>query len=240
MDREAWPGVLETEARKAGIPLSPEQVEAFETFRAELLAWNERINLTSITGDQEFAVKHLLDSMMCLRVAQLGCGRSVVDVGSGGGFPGIPLAIAAPGTRVCLLESVGKKAEFLRHAVGVLGLDAEVLCMRAEEAGGEKGLREQFDVVVSRAVAEARVLAEYCLPLCRVGGLFIAMKGPEVSCEVAAAGRAVERLGGTVRAVVPYELPFGMGGRTLVVVDKVRHTPREYPRRPGVAAKKPL
>lgn len=253
MERPGWIGLLEKSASEAGFSLTEGQVEAFRAFREELLSWNTRVNLTSLTDDQDIVAKHFIDSLYCLRGLEAWRGwardgmtgglsgwSSIVDVGSGGGFPGIPLAIVRPSGRVWLLESVRKKCEFLESVVKALGLDARVVWMRAEDAGRDPSMREMFDGVVSRAVAAMPVLAEYCLPLCRVGGVFVAMKGPEGGAEAERAREAIAALGGRVSRVEEYDLPWEKGKRSLVVVDKVRAVPAGYPRRAGIPAKKPL
>ncbi|MGE5483640.1 MAG: 16S rRNA (guanine(527)-N(7))-methyltransferase RsmG [Ignavibacteriales bacterium] len=253
MDRPGWIGLLERSASEAGFRLTEEQMRAFRVFRDELLSWNTRINLTSLTEDEDVVIKHFVDSLLCLRGLEPGGGQerdgvagghpgwsSLVDVGSGGGFPGIPLAIVRPRARVWLLESVRKKCEFLESVVRALGLEAAVVWKRAEDAGRDPSLREMFDAVVSRAVAAMPVLAEYCLPLCRVGGVVVAMKGPEGGPEADHAQEAIGALGGRISRVDEYELPWGMGKRSLVVIDKVRAVPGRYPRKAGIPAKKPL
>jgi 16S rRNA (guanine527-N7)-methyltransferase len=222
-----------------GIPLSAAQLDQFATYAAELRRWNERVNLTAITDPAEIATRHFLDS---LRVA-LSWGvspHSLVDIGAGAGLPGLPLKILRPELKLTLVESIAKKAAFLDHIAGLLGLEeVQVVVARAEVAGRDPAQRERYDVATARAVAELRVLAEYCLPLCRVGGRFLAPKGTHPDDEVAAAHGAIELLGGRLLAVELAELP-GVEPRALVVVEKVAPTPAQYPRAPGVPAKRPL
>src|SRR5581483_8622234 len=198
--------------------------------------WNARLNLTAIVDAEGIVTRHFLDSLRCA----LSWGEapgSLIDIGSGAGFPGLPLKILRPALRLTLVESVGKKATFLRHLVERLGLgDVEVLVARAEAAGREPARREQYDIAVARAVAELRVLAEYCLPLCRIGGRFLAPKGAQIDAEVAAAQPASAGLGGRIVAIEPVELP-GVEPRSLVVIEKVAPTPAEYPRAIGVPSK---
>jgi 16S rRNA (guanine527-N7)-methyltransferase len=164
----------------------------------------------------------------------------LIDIGAGAGFPGLPLKILRPELRLTLVESIAKKAAFLRHIAETLGLaDVEVVVARAEVVGRDPAHRERYAVAAARAVAELRVLAEYCLPLCRVGGRFLAPKGSSAGDEVQAALPAIERLGGRLAAVEPVDLP-GLEPRTLVVVEKIGPTPPQYPRAPGVPAKRPL
>jgi 16S rRNA (guanine527-N7)-methyltransferase len=222
-----------------GLALCSQQLGQFATYADELRRWNERVNLTAITDESGIVVRHFLDSLRCARSWGTPP-RSLVDVGAGAGFPGLPLKILRPELRLTLVESVEKKAAFLRHIVAVLGLsEVAVVAARAEAIGRDPAQREQYDLVVARAVAELRVLAEYCLPLCRVGGRFLAPKGGQVADEAQAAAEAIRRLGGRLIAVEPVELP-GVEPRTLVVVEKVRLTPPQYPRAAGVPAKRPL
>jgi 16S rRNA (guanine527-N7)-methyltransferase len=222
-----------------GLALTAQQLDLFARYAAELRAWNERANLTAITDEREVVARHFLDS---LRLA-LSWGEApgtLVDVGAGAGFPSLPLKILRPALRLTLVESVGKKAAFLEHIAHTLGLqEVEVLVLRAEELGRDPQRRERYDVAVARAVAELRVLAEYLLPLCRVGGRMLAPKGAQVEDEVRRAGRAFATLGGRLAAVEPVALP-GLAPRTLVVVEKVAPSPPNYPRAVGVPARRPL
>ncbi|NPV69996.1 MAG: 16S rRNA (guanine(527)-N(7))-methyltransferase RsmG [Firmicutes bacterium] len=232
--------MLSSGAAALGIALESGHLAAFEAYRREILEWNQRINLTAITGDEEIAVKHFVDSIACLKAAEIPPRARLVDVGSGAGFPGIPLAILRPDLDLWLLDATRKKVEFLRHVTAALGIAAHTVWARAEDAGQRKDLRERFDVATARAVAPLGILAEYCLPLCRVGGRVLAMKGRYASAEVGAAMRAVRLLGGRVESVYEYELPFGAGTRAIPVIVKDKPTPRAYPRNAGTPAKKPL
>ncbi|MEW5867425.1 MAG: 16S rRNA (guanine(527)-N(7))-methyltransferase RsmG [Bacillota bacterium] len=228
-------------AREIGIALGREVLEAFERYHQELDDWAKRVNLTAVEGEEEVAVKHFLDSLTCLKGADFREGTTVVDVGSGAGFPGVPLKIVRPGIRLTLVEATRKRVEFLRHIVTVLGLgDVEVVWDRSENVSHAPGRREAYRVAVARAVADLAVLAELCLPLVEVGGTMLAQKGPEVAPEVARASAAVATMGGWVERIIPLSLPWGHGDRTLVVVRKHSHTPAKYPRRPGVPEKRPI
>lgn len=232
---------LEKGAQALGLTLSPAQVRLFHAYAEELMVWNQRLSLTAITSPGDIQVKHFLDSLTCLQALPPGfaCQR-VLDVGSGGGFPGLPLKIHDPTLQVTLLETTIKKAEFLRHMVGHLGLaGVEVVAERAETLGQDPAYRETYDLVVARAVAEMAVLAEYCLPFCRVGGLFVAQKKAGNAAEMKNAQGAVTALGGRMRPAIPVLLP-GAEPRQLVVVEKVAATPPRYPRRPGMPTKRPL
>lgn len=229
-------------ARALGFDLTPEQVSRFAAYERELLEWNQRTNLTAITEPVEVQVKHFADSLACLLALPPGPpGQRVVDVGTGAGFPAVPLKIVRPELRVTLLDSTRKKTLFLEHLVQALGLaDVTVLTGRAEEIAREPGQREAYDVAVSRAVAELAVLAELCLPFVRVGGRMIAQKKAGIEDELRAAGRAITVLGGRLLPVQTYKLQSLPEPRWLIVVDKVKPTPPQYPRRAGVPAKKPL
>jgi 16S rRNA (guanine527-N7)-methyltransferase len=249
--------LLRQGARDLGLTLSPGHIAQFERYYQELNTWNQRFNLTAITGYGEVQVKHFLDSLTCLLAfphapgdtsipdtvpLQVGS-RSLwcVDVGSGAGFPGLPIKIMLPEAEVTLVEATGKKVTFLQHMVKVLGLNhVNVLHARAEDVAHLPEQRERYDIVVARAVAHLSVLAEYCLPLLRVGGRMIAPKGEEAADEAAAAERSMDVLGGVVVGIKPVQLPEVETPRYLVVVDKVHKTPEEYPRRAGIPSKRPL
>jgi 16S rRNA (guanine527-N7)-methyltransferase len=222
-----------------GIALSSEQLEQFRLYAAELRAWNERVNLTAITAEPEIATRHFLDSLrLALSWGELP--TSLVDIGSGAGFPGLPLAILHPALRLTLVESVAKKSAFLEHIVTLLGLQhVRVLTSRAEELGQHAAHREVYDVATARAVAELRVLAEYLLPLCRVGGRVLMPKGSAIEAELRLARPAIVKLGGRLAPVESVLLP-SIEPRTLVVIDKIAPTPPAYPRAIGVPARRPL
>lgn len=226
---------------KLGIQLTPNQVEAFRLYEEELLAWNAEFNLTAIRDRPGVRVKHFLDSLTCMIALREAPATRLVDVGTGAGFPGIPLKIILPSLRLTLVESVGKKADFCRHVVNTLHLeDVEVLQSRAEEIGQTFTYREHFDWAVARAVASLPVLLEYLLPLVKIGGRVLAQKGESGPAEVQGSGRALQLLGGALRQVIPVTLPGVAEDRYLVVIDKVAATPAQYPRRSGAPAKKPL
>ena len=208
---------------------------------AELLVEKNKVmNLTAITEPADIARLHFLDSAALLTLADFK-GKTVADVGTGAGFPGLPLKIYDPGMRVTLIDSLQKRLNFLQQVVDTLGL-GQVRCThaRAEDAGKDPALREKFDVAVARAVAARPVLAEYCLPLVRVGGVFYAMKGSKYREEVDAAHHAVEVLGGKITEVRPVQLPGLEDHRAIITIEKVRPTPKQYPRKAGVASKRPL
>jgi len=224
-----------------GIRLTSRQLATFEQYEQELLAWNARFNLTAIRDIENVRLKHFLDSLTCLMAMRETPVERVVDVGTGAGFPGLVLKIAMPAIRLTLVESVGKKAEFCRHVAEKFRLEGvEVIQERAETVGQWPEYREKYDWAVARAVAALPVLGEYLLPLVRVGGRMLAMKGESGLAEAQAAEKMLHLLGGRLRQLMPVALPGVAEERFLVVVDKVAATPQKYPRRPGVPAKKPL
>ena len=224
-----------------GLPalgLGPELIEPLETFSRMLLEKNQVMNLTAITDPRDVAVLHLLDSLTLTGLARLE-GRTVVDVGTGAGFPGVPLAIARPSARVTLLDSLGKRVDFLRESCRTLGLDnVECVHGRAEEFAGER--RETFDLAVSRAVAALPVLCELCLPLVKVGGAFWAMKSVDTEEEISASKTAVKVLGGRIQAVSDYTIPTTEVVHRVVCIQKTAPTPKKYPRRFALIKKQPL
>jgi len=231
--------LLSPTAAAWGLPLSQMQLDQFAIYAGELRRWNERVNLTSITDGPGIVTRHFLDSLRCAQ-SWGPAPESLIDIGAGAGFPGLPLKILHPELRLTLVESIAKKATFLRHIADTLGLaDVQIVVARAEVVGRDPAHRERYAVAAARAVAELRVLAEYCLPLCRPRGRFLAPKGSTIESEVQAALPAVELLGGRMVAIEPVDLP-GLEPRTLIVIEKIGPTPAQYPRAPGVPAKRPL
>lgn len=233
-------------ARTLGLRLTAEQVAAFQRYYEELVAWNQRFNLTAITDYEPVQIRHFLDSLSVLsaapaRLALSQPGSRAIDVGSGAGFPGIPLKLVCPRLRLTLLEATGKKVGFLEHLIDCLGLQhVTPVHSRAEELAHDPLHREAYDLALARAVAEMAVVAEYTLPFCRAGGWVIAQKGEAGGAEAWAASQAIHLLGGELRQVLPIELPGLPEDRSLVILEKVTPTPPAYPRRPGVPAKRPL
>lgn len=224
-----------------GMELSPDVQRAFGVYARELLAWNEKVNLTAITDPEAIEMRHFLDSLSVARAVPLSPGTRLIDVGTGAGFPGLPLRLVYPQIELTLLESVGKKTAFLEHIVRLLRLgNVRILTERAEDAGQRAATREQFDVVTARAVAQMNVLAEYLLPLCRVGGRCVALKGETAAAEVQQAEGALRILGGRLEKIITVELPQVTETHHLVVIQKIAATPPRYPRRAGVPAKRPL
>jgi 16S rRNA (guanine527-N7)-methyltransferase len=223
------------------IRLTNQQISALKLYEEQLLAWNQRFNLTAVRDVEGIRTKHFLDSLTCLKVLRELPPKRLIDVGTGAGFPGIPLKIICPAMRLTLVESVGKKIEFCRFMVQELGLDGvEVLQGRAEEVGRLPAHREQYDWAVARAVANLPTLAEYLLPFVKVGGRVLAQKGESGPAEAHQVEHALRFLGGSLRQLVPINLPGVVENRYLVIIDKVAATPNAYPRRVGIPTKKPL
>ena len=231
-------------ALKLGLQLSPKQLEQFNIYYQELLDWNQRVNLTRITGYEEVQIKHFLDSLTVALAWQPltpDADFSLIDVGTGAGIPGIPLKILLPNIRLVLVDSIAKKAAFLHHLKGKLGLDnVEIVVGRAEEIAHQPKYRENFDIVLSRGVAPMVTLVELTLPFCLIGGSFIAQKKGAIDPEISQASKAVSLLGGRLREVKRVNLAEFTDERRLVIIDKVMPTPQLYPRRPGIPEKRPL
>ena len=229
-------------AESLGITLTGTQTSLYVRYYTEFVRWNSRVNLTAVTEWEEAQVRHFLDSLSASQALSPVMLRSstFIDVGSGGGFPGIPMKLAFPGMAGMLLDSTAKKTAFLAHACDVLGLRDMTVCTgRAETVARDHGMREKFDIAFARAVAEVAALAELTLPFVRVGGLVVMHKKAGIAAELERAQNAIETLGGRLREVMPVSLP-GVDGRSLVVLEKQSTTPERYPRRPGMPAKRPL
>ncbi|KAJ4790059.1 Ribosomal RNA small subunit methyltransferase G [Rhynchospora pubera] len=233
------------------LSLSPHQRDQISLYVHALLQWNQRMNLTAVKDQSQVMTRHVQDSLSLLsplhRAYSAHCSSSsthsitLVDVGSGAGLPGLILAIACPGWKFTLLDSMHKRCAFLEHVVHLTGLsNVNILCDRAENVGQSPHFKEVFDVAVARAVAELRILAEYCLPLVRVGGLFLAAKGNDPQEEIENAKKAVNLLGASILESWAVESHGPLGQRTAVICFKDRATPRKYPRLPGIPSKTPL
>jgi 16S rRNA (guanine527-N7)-methyltransferase len=228
-------------AMQLGVPLTEKQIAQFVQYESLLLAWNKRMNLTAVRTPAEIRVRHFLDSLSCVRMTGALNGRSLIDVGSGAGFPGLPLKILFPEMELTLVESVAKKGQFLQAVTDDLGLqEVTVLTERVELLGQSPIHRQRYDVATARAVAELRVLVEYLLPLCKVGGMMLAQKGENVRVEVAQARGAIQLLGGAEAKIKTIRLPEREQQHYLVAVAKVADTPAKFPRRVGIPSKRPL
>lgn len=221
--------------------LSDVQAQQFEKYFELLVDWNEKVNLTAITEEYDVITKHFLDCLMCSESGVITDGISVIDVGTGAGFPGIPLKIADNSLNVTLLDSLAKRLNFLNEVIGELKLEnITTVHARAEDGGRDIMLREKFDVAVSRAVANLSTLSELCLPFVKVGGYFVSMKGPGAEEEIDVAGNALKILGGKVERVIPYDIPTTDLNHNLVIIKKIAQTPQKYPRQAPKPAKMPL
>jgi 16S rRNA (guanine527-N7)-methyltransferase len=236
---------METLAREAqtlfNIRLSARQITALATYEKELLEWNQKFNLTAIRDSESIRTKHFLDSFSCALAWKTSPPNLLIDIGTGAGFPGLPLKILYPNLKLTLVESVGKKAMFCQHIVRVLGLEhVDVIQARAEDLGQNPQHREKYEWAIARAVANLNVLSEYLIPLVRLGGRVLAQKGESGPAEAQSAEEAMKLLGGKLEQLLPVHLPSVAEDRYLVVVEKVAATPPKYPRKPGIPMKQPL
>ena len=227
--------------KKLEIEFNDDQAVKFETYKKLIQEWNENINLTAITDDNEIAIKHFIDSASCFKSNKLGGEVSMIDVGTGAGFPGIPLKIINSNIKLTLLDSLNKRINFLKIVAEDLELEDIEFCHgRAEDFGQDPDYREKFDICVSRAVANLAVLTEYCLPFIKIGGYFIAQKGPKKDEELEVASKAIELLGGEIESVLEVTIPFSDITHSIVIIKKVAETPKQYPRKAGKPTKKPI
>ncbi len=228
-------------AQLFGLQLTATQAEQLALYARDLADWNTHTNLTAIVDETGIQVKHFLDSLSVVTACDFTTGPKVIDIGTGAGFPGVPLRIVFPQIQLTLLEATGKKVAFLDHIINQLHLDhTETLHARAEDAGHMTGQRAAYDVVLARAVTRLPALVEYMLPMAKIGGLCIAMKGSTAQTEVQDAKRALNILGGRVKSVESVQLPGLDDLHYLVIIEKVAHTPPSYPRKPGIPARQPL
>jgi len=232
--------------KQMNITLSEKQLEQFDTYMNMVIEKNQVMNLTAITDPEEFALKHFADSLSLIpAVPELKYISekpvTMVDVGTGAGFPSVPLKIAYPNIQLTLLDSLNKRISFLDNVISTLGLEnVTTIHARAEEGGRRKDLRDTFDIVTSRAVANLSTLTEYCLPYAKVGGLFISYKSGNIDEELASAERAIKLLGGKLENVIHFQLADTDNSRSFVMIRKEKPTPRAYPRKPGTAKREPL
>lgn len=236
------PEEFKAELQKRGLPVTEEKMNQFERYLELLQEWNEKINLTAITEWEEVYLKHFYDSLTVGLYVDFSEGvHSLCDVGSGAGFPSIPLKIIYPELKITIVDSLNKRIQFLQTLVDELQLtDVHLYHDRAETFGQNKTFRASFDFVTARAVARMSVLSELCLPLVKKGGTFIAMKASSADEEVADAKKAIATLGGKFREDIAFELPKDAGERHILLIDKKKETPNKYPRKPGTPNKKPI
>lgn len=233
--------VLQQGLQELSIAFSPEEISKLELLKSLLLEWNEKINLTAITESDEVDIKHFLDSATCLATGYIKDGANIIDVGTGAGFPGIPVKILNDSLRVTLLDSLNKRIKYLEDVVSKLGLrDVSLVHSRAEDGGSSKLYREKYDVALSRAVAAMNVLCEYCLPFVKLGGYFICQKGPSYKEELDCATKAIEVLGGRLRETQSYKLPSSDITHYIIVIEKIKETPARYPRKAGKPTTEPI
>lgn len=232
--------VIKTAVKGFKITLSDIQLLQLEKYYQLLSEWNKKINLTTITEPQDVAVKHFADSLTLLNYIDIPQNSTVIDVGTGAGFPGVVLKIARPDIELTLLDSLNKRLLFLDEVTDELGFTAQLVHSRAEDGANNSELRETYDFAVSRAVAQLNVLAEYCLPYVKVGGYFAAMKGPDAQEEIKKAQYAVSLLGGKVKSINEFSLPLNGGERTIAIIEKRHATPTKFPRNSAKIKAKPL
>lgn len=229
------------QCKSAGVPIKKQQAEQFEEYCALLLKWNEKVNLTAIKEPEEVLTKHFIDSLLFLKAVNPKQGAKLIDVGTGAGFPGVPIKLLRPDIELTLLDGLNKRLVFLKELSEKLGFKADFVHKRAEEAGRMKEMRERFDLATARAVARMSTLCEYCIPLIKMKGCFVAMKGPGLEEELEEAENAMELLGCKLQSLNHFTLPDSEGSkRSIAVLQKIAFTPREYPRHGNKISKSPL
>lgn len=239
MKKEEFIKKMQEKSTFLGVRFLVEQAEQFFDYMNLLIEWNEKMNLTAITDPEEIILKHFIDSITILK--ELEDGSKVVDVGTGAGFPGIPLSIMNPTLKITLVDSLNKRLIFLQEVVNQLGLkNVEIIHARAEEFGQNKKFRESYDVATSRAVANLSTLSEYLIPLVKVGGKAVSMKASGAQEEINEAKKAIEILGGSIEKVEAFDLPQSDIGRTVIIIRKNRQTPNKYPRKSGTPSREPI
>lgn len=231
--------LLKEEAQKLGVHLNDYAIDRFDVYAERLVRWNEHVNLTAITEPHDIVIKHFIDSLYPLRFIHMEKGKKLIDVGTGGGFPGLPLLIANPELEVNFVDSIGKKLGFIKDVLRNTGLIGQVTHIRAEEIGKDAEHRESYDFATARAVAPLNVLCEYCLPLVKVGGFFVSLKGSTGNEELHQARTAIKTLGGALEQFEEYTLPNG-DKRTLIIIKKISQTPTKYPRKSKKIDTRPL
>lgn len=239
--RQMNPNQFASELAKKGITLSERQLEQFHIYFKTLVEWNEKINLTALTAEEDVYLKHFYDSISAAFYFDFSKGQHVCDVGAGAGFPSIPLKICFPNLKVTIVDSLQKRIGFLNHLAAELELtDVAFYHDRAETFGKNNKFRESFDIVMARAVARMSVLSELCLPIAKKNGVFIAMKGAQATEELDTGKVAIDVLGGEIAQTHTFTLPEENSERSIIVIDKKRQTPKKYPRKPGTPNKEPI
>jgi len=239
MEKKRFEEEMSKKSKILGVRFSVEQIEQFYKYMNLLIEWNEKMNLTAITEPKEIILKHFIDSLTILKY--IDDNSKLVDVGTGAGFPGVPLSIMNPTLKITLVDSLNKRLIFLQEVVKELNLkNIEIVHARAEEFGQNKNYREKFDIATSRAVANLATLSEYLVPLVKIGGKIISMKASNAKEEINDAQKAIEVLGGKIEKIEEFDLPESDIGRTIIIIDKNRCTPAIYPRKAGTPAKEPI
>lgn len=233
--------IFETKLNELGITLTPTQKQQFNQYYELLIEWNKVMNLTGITDYDEVNEKHFIDSVSLVKAIDINQVKKVIDIGTGAGFPGIPLKIVFPHLNIVLLDSLNKRINFLNQVIHELGLtDITTIHGRAEDYAKQKQYREQFDLCVSRAVANLTTLSEYCIPYVKVGGMFIPYKSGEIDEEVQQSEKAIHLLGGKTEQIIKFQLPGSEIHRSFTIIKKIKNTSGKYPRKAGLPAKEPL
>jgi len=233
--------ILNKASNNEGLEFNEKKYNQFMEYKALIKEWNEKVNLTAIKEDEEIVKKHFIDSMKVFKFDELKSAKNIIDIGTGGGFPGIPMKIIKPEINIVLLDSLNKRIKFLNEVIKSLDLkDIKAIHGRAEDFAQEKQYREKFDVAVSRAVANLTVLSEYCIPYVKVGGYFVAMKGPAVEEEIKVSKNAIRMLGGRIEHIEKVQIEDSDLNHNLVIIKKIAETHKKYPRKAGIVAKEPL
>lgn len=239
MEKKRFEEEMSKKSKILGVRFSVEQIEQFYKYMNLLIEWNEKMNLTAITEPKEIILKHFIDSITILKY--IDDNSKLVDVGTGAGFPGVPLSIMNPTLKITLVDSLNKRLIFLQEVVKELNLkNIEIVHARAEEFGQNKNYREKFDIATSRAVSNLATLSEYLVPLVKIGGKIISMKASNAKEEINDAQKAIEVLGGKIEKIEEFDLPESDIGRTIIIIDKNKCTPAIYPRKAGTPAKEPI
>lgn len=239
MEKKRFEEEMSKKSKILGVRFSVEQIEQFYKYMNLLIEWNEKMNLTAITEPKEIILKHFIDSLTILKY--IDDNSKLVDVGTGAGFPGVPLSIMNPTLKITLVDSLNKRLIFLQEVVKELNLkNIEIVHARAEEFGQNKNYREKFDIATSRAVANLATLSEYLVPLVKIDGKIISMKASNAKEEINDAQKAIEVLGGKIEKIEEFDLPESDIGRTIIIIDKNKCTPAKYPRKAGTPAKEPI
>lgn len=233
--------LMKNATEEVGMCLSKEQYDKFMKYMRLIQEWNEKVNLTAITEDEEVVKKHFIDCIKAYKSDELKEAETIIDVGTGAGFPGIPIAIMDENKKVTLLDSLNKRINFLNLVISELGLkNVKTIHSRAEDGARTKELREKFDIATSRAVANMAVLSEFCLPYVKVGGSFVALKGPAIEEELEGSRNAIGVLGGKLKNIIEIKIEETDLNHNIVIVNKIKECPTNYPRKAGIVNKKPI